>query len=116
MEQKKRKCILYSICFVCLILLDWIRGSQDGIYWQTAVNLTGVFLAFIMMRHYKWREEPRKIYLVWLALWLTGSLIGFGIWKVSPGTIYLSQYWTAAISVCAVGVAAHRIARELKKN
>lgn len=116
MEQKKVRRILYTICFVCLAFIDWIRGSQDGVYWQTAVNLTGVFLAFIMMSHYKWKEEPKRIYVGWMAIWLLGSVAGFGIWHRYPGEIFRSQYWTAAISVCAVGVAAIRIFRELRQK
>ncbi len=114
MEQKKGKRILYTICFVCLILIDWVRGSQDGVYWQTAINLTGFFLAIVMMSHFKWKEEPKKIYVCWLVIWFLGSLTGGGIWQVHPGDIFLSQYWTAAISVGAVGVSAIRIFRELK--
>ena len=49
MEQKKARRILYTICFVCLAFIDWIRGSQDGFYWHTAVNLTGFFLSFLII-------------------------------------------------------------------
>lgn len=115
MEQKKGRRILYTICFVCLAFIDWIRGSQDGVYWQTAVNLTGVFAAFLMMSHYKWKEEPKKIYFGWMVIWLLGSVAGFAVWHRYPGVIFRSQYWTAAICVCAVGVAAIRIFRELKQ-
>lgn len=116
MEQKKARRILYTICFVCLAFIDWIRGSQDGVYWHTAINLTGFFVSFIMMSHYKWKKEPKKIYFGWMVIWLLGSVAGFGIWHRYPGEIFRSQYWAAAISVCAVGVAAIRIFRELKQT
>jgi len=116
MEHKKAKRILYIICFVCLVLIDWVRGSQDGVYWQTAINLTEVFLALVMMSHFKWREEPKKIYFCWLVIWLLGSLAGVGIWSIHPGDIFLSQYWSAAVSVGTVGVAAIRIYRGLRET
>ena len=115
MEQRKGKRILYTICFVCLTFIDWVRGTQNGFYWQTAINLTGFFMAFIMMSHYRWKEEPKKIYVDWLAIWLVGSLVGFAIWSREPGQIFLPQYWTAAISICAVGMAAIRIVRDWKR-
>lgn len=115
MEQKKLKRILYSICFICLVLIDWIRGSQVGVYWLTAINLTGAFVSLVMMSHFKWKKEPKKIYLHWLAIWFLGSLIGVGIRRTHPGEIFLSQYLAAAVSVGAVGIAAIRIRRERRQ-
>ncbi len=115
MEHRKRKCILYSICFICLAFIDWIRGSQSGIYWKSAINLTGMLVSVVMLGHFRWKGETKKPYLIWIIAWLLGSLTGYGIWCVQPNTIFLSQYWAAAISVLFVGIVALRIFRERKK-
>ncbi len=115
MEHRKRKRILYSICFICLVFIDWIRGSQSGIYWQTAINLTGVFMAIIMMGHFRWKTEPKKPYLIWGLLWLLGSGTGYGFLRIHPGKIYPSQYWAATVAVLFVGIVAVRIWRERKQ-
>lgn len=112
MEQKKRKRILYSICFIGLILIDWVRGSQVGVRWMTAINLTGAFVSVVAMSRFSWKKEPRKHYLCWLGIWLMGSLVGFGIWRTNPGEIFLSQYLAGAFSVGTLGIAAIRIWRE----
>ena len=91
MEPIKSKRILYSICFICLALIDWIRGSQVGYVWMTAVNLTGVFVSLIMLSHFGWKREPKKSYLIWLVIWAMGSVAGFGIWRQNPGEVFLSQ-------------------------
>ena len=114
MEHRKRRRILYSICFICLVFIDWIRGSQSGIYWQTAINLTGMLMAVVILGHFRWKGEAPKPYLLWMGLWLLGSLAGYGIWRVHPGKVFLSQYFAAAVSVLFVGIAAVRIWRERK--
>lgn len=119
MEHRKRKRILYSVCFICLVFIDWIRGSQSGIYWQTAINLTGMFMAVVMMGHFRWKKEALKPYLIWMGMWLLGTLAGYGIWRIHPGKIFLSQYLAAAVSVLFVGIVTVRIwreRRELKEN
>ena len=56
MEKGKRiRYILCTLCFVCLALLDWVRGSQRGDYRLTAINLNGVFVAILMMSHLRWK-------------------------------------------------------------
>lgn len=112
MEHRKRRRILYSICFICLVFIDWIRGSQSGVYWQTAINLTGMFMAVVIMGHFRWKGEAPKPYLIWMGMWLAGSLAGYGVWRIHPGKIFLSQYLAAAVSVLFVGIAAVRIWRE----
>lgn len=114
MERRKGKRILYSICFICLAFIDWIRGSQMGNVWLTAINLTGVLMSIIMLSHFQWKKEPKKSYLIWLVIWAIGSIAGMGIWRAHPGEVFLSQYWTAAISLCFVGVVAIRVFRERK--
>lgn len=115
MEHRKGKHILYSICFICFALIDWCRGSQNWVTWATMINLTGAILAIIMLSHFQWKKEPIKPYLIWLFFWATGSVIGENIRYVTPWTIFRSQYWTAAASVCLVGIVAIRVYRERKQ-
>lgn len=115
MEHRKRKRILYSVCFICLVLIDWIRGSQNGVCWQTAINLTGMFIGMIVLGHFRWKGETPKPYLIWMGIWLLGSFAGYGIWRIYPGKIFLTQYLAADVSVLFVGMAAVRIWRERKE-
>lgn len=114
MEQKKNKRILYSICFICFVFIDWIRGSQDGVYWQTAINLTGLLMAVIIMSHFRWRQERKKPYLIWLLLWMVGSAVGYPFWSIAQGIVHPTKYWAAAVSVCLIGIAALRMWKERK--
>lgn len=115
MERRKGKHILYSICFICFALIDWCRGSQNWMNWATMNNLTGVFMSLLMMSHFRWKEESKKPYLIWLALWLAGSMTGYVIWYMTPWAIFETQYWTGAVSVCFVGIVALRVFRERKQ-
>ena len=114
MEQRRRKRILYIICFSCLALIDFVRGSQKWEYWATAINLTGVFVSIVMMSHFCWKKESPKPYFAWTGIWMIGSLIGHGIWKEYSKTRFTSQYWAAAIAILFVGIVAVRVWRERK--
>lgn len=114
MEQRRRKRILYIICFSCLALIDFVRGSQKWEYWVTAINLTGVFVSIVMMSHFCWKKESPKPYFAWTGIWMIGSLIGHGIWKEYSKTRFTSQYWAAAIAILFVGIVAVRVWRERK--
>lgn len=112
MEQKKGKHILYSICFICFALIDWCRGSQNGEIWATVNNLTGVILAIILLSHFRWKEETKKPYLIWLVLWLVGSVLRYAIGDLPSWILCRSQYWTGAVAVFVVGIAVIRMIRE----
>lgn len=84
--------------------------------WATVNNLTGVFMAILMISHFRWKEEAKKPYLIWLALWLTGSVIGYVIWYVTPWSIFETQYLTGAVAVCLVGIVALRVFRERRQQ
>lgn len=112
MEPRKGKHILYTICFICFALMDWMRGSLDWKYWTAAINLTGLIMAIIMMSHFHWKQEAKKPYLLWLPIWLVGSVIGYVIWKQDPTSLFPAQYAAAAVSALFIGVVAIRVWRE----
>ncbi len=113
MEKGKRiRYILCTLCFVCLALLDWVRGSQRGDYRLTAINLNGVFVAILMMSHLRWKGEPKRKYFIWTLLWLVCSVIGYPICCGDGGKIFPTQYGAAALSLWFVGCLGIRLWRD----
>ena len=114
MEKKSKKVIVYTICFACIMLIDWTRGSQPWHVWATCINLTGAVLSVIMLSHFSLKKVPFSRYLIWLLIWLTGSGVGYLIWRADPGEVFLPQYIAAAVSVGCMGIVALQLWQERK--
>lgn len=112
MGKKSKKLLLYTLCFTCIMLIDWTRGSINWNYWAPVLNLTGVVMSVVMFSHFTWKEQPLKLYYGWLALWLFGSVAGFFVWRANPGTVFPAQYITAAFMVGCLGIVGIRIQQE----
>lgn len=112
MGKKSKKLLLYTLCFTCIMLIDWTRGSINWNYWAPILNLTGVVMSVVMLSHFTWKGQPLKLYCGWLALWLFGSVVGFFVWRANPGTVFLAQYITAAFMVGCLGIVGIRIRQE----
>ena len=112
--MNKGKRVIYILCFACMMLIDWSRGGPKWVYWATCINLVGVVMSIVMACAFIWKDQfrkggPWKRYVVWLALWLLGSTVGYLLWKQQPGRIFQTQYLTAALSVLCLGMVALRI-------
>ncbi len=112
MENKKQKGILYTLCFACIMLIDWSRGSLPWHYWAASLNITGVVMAMVMASHFTWKGQAVKKYMLWLTVWLAGSIAGYLWWRVHPGNVLLLQYVTAAVMIGCLGIVGLRIWQE----
>ena len=110
MKKVNTKRVLYAICFVCIMLIDWSRGAGKWHHWAALINLSGAVMSVIMMSHFLWKKQPFRKYAIWWLVWLIGSIAGFFVWKFYYfQTIFLQQYATAAISVGMLGMVALRM-------
>ncbi len=101
-----------TIAFTGIMIIDWTRGSLIWHYWAEAINLTGVILAVVMACGFTWKKQSIWKYLLWIAVWAAGTGAGYLIWRNAPGTVFEGQYFTAALSVGALGVIAVRMFQE----
>lgn len=71
--QKEKKTdikqIVYTICFISVAFIDWIRGSQGGLEWSIAVNSIGFIMMILFFMQFSWKHEVRKPYVVWFFLY-----------------------------------------------
>ncbi len=107
--------IIYTLCFVFIAIIDWIRGSQKGVDWNIAVNTIGFIMTILFVMQYSWKHETKKPYIIWLIIWGIGACIGYIIWLKNPFMIYKWQYITGAIAAGCLGITAIRAWREQRK-
>lgn len=53
-EYMFRKKILYTICFIILGIIDFVRHTQQEVWWGPMVNCTGILLLIIVLSQYKY--------------------------------------------------------------
>ena len=95
---------LYTLLFVGIALIDWVRGSQTGGYWAMAVNCLGIIMAVFIFCQLPFAREALKWDLIWLAVGAAGSCAGYYVWYHHPGKIYPGQYITGAADVVLLGL------------
>jgi len=115
-----KKQIVYTICFFALVLIDWVRGSQDGDRWALATNCTGFVMTVLILTliqsaenqstSKKSSKENQIIpYFIWLVIWAIGASLGYIIWNQNPGRVYHYQYISGALNVGCLGIVGIRI-------
>jgi len=121
-----KKQIVYTICCFALVLIDWVRGSQDGDRWALVTNCTGFVMTVLMLILIKSAENKstsknttkriqRVPYFIWLAIWVIGASMGYIIWNHNPGRVYHYQYISGALNVGCLGIVGIRIWQNRKE-
>lgn len=126
---RHKKDILYTACFLGLVLVDWARSNTPGNVWAVAVNCGGLLLGAMTLVDFSWgnklgRKTPpncslvqyrgqarhmrEKLSICFLAgygiVWLLGSVAGYILWMKAPGQIYQWQYITGALNAGWIGL------------
>lgn len=129
-----KKDILYTACFLGLVLVDWARSNTPGNVWAVAVNCGGLLLGAMALANFSWgnklgsrtlpncslvqrRGQARHMrvnlsarFLAGYGIaWLLGSVAGYILWLKAPGQIYQWQYITGALNAGWIGLLLLRI-------
>ena len=65
MKKLFTKRVLYTLCFVALNALDFVRNTQNGDIWSVAANATGVVMLVIIASQHPIRELLTPVNYVW---------------------------------------------------
>jgi hypothetical protein len=100
---------LYTLCFLCLSLIDWVRWSQTGWIWAFCVNLIGPLLCVLILSHFSFRRLSLIPYGIWLLLWSTATLLVFRLCRNAFPYGFVYQYFTGAFNIFCIGVVGIRM-------
>lgn len=112
-ETMFRKKTLYTICFIMLGMIDFVRHTQQEMLWGPAVNCAGILLLVITASQYKLKELKCCFSYIWsggsvvllflTALWQEDHFLGVYKWTV----------FTAVINVWLIGILLYRIFKKI---
>lgn len=93
--------VYYTLCFVAINFVDFLRNTQNGNVWSAAANCTGLVLMLLIMGGYSVKELLTPFSYVWTALCgcaiavaaLSGEKFPFGIYIWTVYTAILNMWW-----------------------
>lgn len=94
---------LYTLCFIALSALDFVRNTQNGDISSVAVNATGLVLLLLIIGQYPLRELCSPVNLVWSGLCLAAAAGGAVSALASGRESVLHMYvWAFVLAVVNV--------------
>ncbi len=106
----KNKKWLYTLLFAWIFVIDWLYATQNGYYRMVFANSLGIVMGILTLKHYPYdRTKYKKPDILWLGLWIIGSIVGSFIWIQVKGPINALQYLTAAVAVGILGFTVIRV-------
>lgn len=101
--QNEKKRILYTICFMALNALDFVRNTQNGDAWSVAVNATGLVMLVILAsaRPLEKVLNPGKI--IWTLVCLGVSVYALVSIRSTGMDVFMGVYvWAFVLAVANV--------------
>lgn len=105
-----KKKLLYTICFVMLNLIDFVRHTQQQSLWGPLVNVSGILLLVMIAGTYKRQELMSRFACVWTGL-VVCLLLTSALWKTEHiFGVYKWTVFTALLNVWLIGILGSAIA------
>jgi len=95
---------LYTLCFMALNFIEYLRSSQNGNIWALAVNATGFVMAVIIFSAYPLKNFINRINAVWTVLCLCAIVFAHVFWLQYFSRWYPWQVETAIINIWWIGI------------
>lgn len=108
--------ILYTLCFVALNALDFVRNTQNGDVWSMAVNATGLVMLVIVASQYPVRELLTPVNYVWSGLCGAVAAAAAASGHSRIWNTYIWAFVLAVINVWWIGIYGKHLARAFIKG
>lgn len=110
------KRVLYTLCFIALNALDFVRNTQNGDIWSVAVNATGIVMLVIVASQFPIRELLTPVNYVWSGL--CAAVIAAALISGQPRilNVYIWAFVTAVVSVWWIVIFGKYLLQKLRKD
>ncbi len=86
--------IIYTMCFVALCIINWVKVSLNGRAQMTAANLTALVISVLILSNYKFKDFCRRSF----GVWVVGCALLFP--KMLQVVEKAFPYWGVAFTTC----------------
>lgn len=101
--QNRKKRILYTICFMALNALDFVRNTQNGDAWSVAVNATGLVMLVILASARPLEKVLTPGKLLWTLACLGVSVYALVSIRSTGMDVFMGVYvWAFVLAVANV--------------
>lgn len=101
--QNRKKRILYTICFMALNALDFVRNTQNGDAWSVAVNVTGLVMLVILASAWPLKKMLTPGKGIWTLACIGVSVYALVSIRSTGMDVFLGMYvWTFVLAVANV--------------
>lgn len=101
--------IIYAICGLLLMVIDWTRGSQVGTTWAWTVNMMGVVIGVILITADGWNHYIRKKYAIYSTAMMVAFPLAYEFWENHQTLIYRDKLLSAVANVWVLGICIIRL-------
>lgn len=109
--SKKR--VFYTVCFVLLGMIDFVRHTQEQELWGPLVNVTGILLLLITASAYQLKEFRCRFVYLWSGAMAVALLIA-AFWREEHILgVYKWTVFVAVINVWLIGILMYRVAKKI---
>ena len=97
--MKKSKRWFYTLCFIAMNGVDFVRNTQNGDIWSIAANATGLVLMLLVASGYSLKELHSPFTYIWTLLCAGGIVL---IFVQESNHICGIYYWALVVAVLNV--------------
>jgi len=99
MKKISGKQILFTLCFMMLNGIDFIRNTQNGDLWNTAANATGLVMMLIIGSKMPLKKMVTPVNVIWTIMCVGAT--GYAVWY-NQGPIFKMYHLAVAVAVMNV--------------
>ena len=107
------KRMFYTLCFVLLGMIDFVRHTQQEQWWGPAVNCTGILLMMIVLSEYERKEIMCLFTYIWSGISAVLLIISAMWQNVYLFGIYKWTIFFALLNIWLIGIPLYQIAKNI---
>lgn len=103
MKQHMKR-IVAALCFILLLYIDKVVGTESQYIWLITNNLVGVVFAIIIMSAFSYKDFLKPFYIIWSIIGVAGIVGGYEFWYAHQVN-HIFAYWvTVPLNVWFLGM------------
>ena len=87
------------ICFILLMLIDKVVGTESQYIWLITNNLVSIAVAFIIISSFGLRRFAKPFYVIWTIAGFAGVIGGYAFWYTHQIGHILGYWVTVPLNI-----------------